>query len=198
MDDELISAIAVPTLQACVTGILTAATAGSLAIVANHDPLTYATLGGSLGMTLSWLYFRHEWYLRVNPQPLPPIEPMRSFPLETVVTHQLALTWNEGKAGSWLGVEDWEKFVDWAISAYQGASLGESHWCGARAPFSKGEYHLMLDKLLEQGIIRTRGKYHAQGYELTAKGRAVCGELSRRAIGNKSNSPTLVTYRPEA
>lgn len=188
--DPVISAVVVPLFQAALTGFLASVAAGTVAILAHwQDPLTTACLVLAVVTLAAWLIFRAEAVDRLHPRPVVKAEPVQVY---QSVTHTLALSWNDGHTGEWLGLQDWEKFRDWAIGVSSGQSLGESHWTGRTAPFSKGEYHQMIDRLLERGIIRMRGKYHAQGYELTGKGRAVTGEITRR-YGNLP-SPTNHRY----
>jgi hypothetical protein len=193
--------VAVPMLQSVVTGILFAflvLTGYWLTLGFTAWRLFWFALAA--GVFIAWLGALGKWRTWIDAvvgidhqqQPTP------VYQLETVQTYRLDIRWNDGQAGDWLDGfgTDWPKLRDWFVAVYLGRSLGESHWCGARAPFSKGEYHIMLDRLNEQGIIRARGKHHAQGYELTARGRAVARAFAERYHEMDANSPTSQRYLP--
>ena len=94
---------------------------------------------------------------------------------------RLSIDWNDGHTGSFSqhGVTQ-EQFIAWCIGVGTGRSLGETHWTGEGAPFTKSQYIQFRDNLLFEGLIRHRGGHYTRGFELTEKGAATCREVIRR------------------
>jgi hypothetical protein len=96
-------------------------------------------------------------------------------------TLRLAIEWNDGHTGSFSQHEvTAQQFVSWCIGVGTGRSLGETHWTGEGAPFTKSQYIRFRDNLLFEGLIRQRGGHYTRGFELTEKGAAMCREVIRR------------------
>jgi hypothetical protein len=114
-------------------------------------------------------------------------------PQEVFTPIKLSIDWNDGQAGlfSELGITQ-DQFIAWCVGVGQGKSLGENHWCGSKGVFSKGEYHIFRDELERRGLLRPKGRHHAQGFALSAKGEAVVTEVTKRFGDNRSpNYPRL-------
>ncbi len=94
---------------------------------------------------------------------------------------RLAINWNDGHSGSFnrYGITQ-KQFVAWFTGAGSGISLGETHWTGEGAHFTKTTYIKFRDALLLDGIIRHREGHYTRGFELTEKGKATCREVIRR------------------
>lgn len=184
-EQNIESAVLVPAGQAIITGVLGGVASWYISAFSNWgDPWEAVGLAASVATLGSWLAFRSSWARRSDVaagvlEPIP--QAARVYQAETV-THRLAITWDGGRAGSWVELAgvDWIKFVTWSVAISRGVSMGENYWIGSHGDFSKGEYHRMLAKLQERGLIRRKGKHHAQGYELSGQGRAVTAELARR------------------
>jgi len=94
---------------------------------------------------------------------------------------RLAIDWNDGHTGSFSQHEITKhQFIAWCIGVGTGRSLGETHWTGEGAPFTKSQYIRFRDNLLFEGLIRHRGGHYTRGFELTSKGLATCREVIRR------------------
>jgi hypothetical protein len=119
--------------------------------------------------------------------------PMEIYPVETKLS--LSVDWDEGRAGLFddLDISD-ALFIEWACGVARGKSLGENHWTGAHNPFSKGQYHAFLDRMVFHGIIRQKGKARTTGYTLTGKGRAITSEVLRRYGDQGNHSPNMIGF----
>lgn len=103
---------------------------------------------------------------------------------------RLAIDWNDGQTGSFSNHKISEQqFISWSIGVDSGISLGETHWTGEGAPFSKSQYILFRDQLLARGFIRKRGDHYTRGFELTEKGAAMCREVVRRYTPHPDQTP---------
>ena len=174
-------AVLVPGAQALICGVLFA-----LAGVAIYHAwgvrtgwaLFWAGLSGVA--FIAWLMVLKRWLswsdalAGIMPAPVEPV----TYASETL---NLRVDWDDGHQGLFaqFGVSR-EMFLTWCAGVATGTPLSENHWTGRGAPFSKGEYHRMRAELERRGFLRLRGKYHAQGYELSSMGQAVVGEISRR------------------
>ena len=177
--------ILVPLLKSVVTGVLLAL-------------FTAALYGVSQGVTLwrmFWLVLSGcilaPWLILMLPRPEKYDGPVILNPQEVITPLKLSIDWNDGQAGlfSELGITQ-DQFIAWCVGVGQGKSLGENHWTGSRGIFSKGEYHIFRDELEQRGLLRQKGRHHAQGFELLAKGEAVVAEVAKRFGGNGSPSPS--------
>lgn len=194
MRNTVESCVLVPVLQSGISGIFVgfAVLSGCAAF---GWPWSWAGVSGCVVMLCAWWYFRREVAIRLDAESglLQPVQvqPVQVQP-EPVQAFALTVAYNEGRAGDMLrfGVSP-EKFTQWAQGVYEGRSLAESQWIGSRGVFSRGEYTRMLAELLNRGYIRHRSRYHAQGFELCAKGRA----LVRGASTPFTHSHTL-THSP--
>ena len=172
--------ITIPLLKSAVTAVLISLFAAAL-------------YGVSLGVTawrLFWVvlagFTMITWLLQMPDKKIlhdrseSKVFPTMSKPLK------VSIRYNDGQAGlfSEFAIHR-DQFIAWCIGADQGRSIGENHWTGAQAIFSKPEYHAFRDELKNRGLIRAKGRHHAQGFELTGKGRALVSEVARRY------SPTL-------
>jgi hypothetical protein len=64
-----------------------------------------------------------------------------------------------------------------------GKGTSESEWAGARHPFSRSEFGAIRAELLKRGLAAwINPDHHAQGWELTAAGRAVMRRIARTAL----------------
>lgn len=106
-------------------------------------------------------------------------------PIQKKEKLHLAIDWNEGQAGNFADL-DIEKglFIAWCCGIDAGKSIGEDHWTGSGGAFSKSQYHKFRDELISRGFLRRRGRHHAQGFELTGKGAALCREVARRSLSS--------------
>jgi hypothetical protein len=173
-NETLETAVLIPLIQAVVTGTLLSVLTGiTVTIFWNERSIEYALVVFAVSSVLGWFAYRADWSRKPMLEP----ELTQEFQNETV---SLALTWNDGQAGEMLYGVDWVKFSTWAVAVVRGKSMGENHWTGTDAVFRKGEYHRMIDNLLEKGIIRRKGQHHSIGYELTGKGRALCNGIERQ------------------
>ena len=108
---------------------------------------------------------------------------------------RLALDWNDGHSGSFSqhGITQ-AQFIAWCTGVGTGISLGETHWTGEGAPFTKSKYIKFRDELLFFGFIRQQGSHYTRGFELTGKGAAMCREVVRRfATHPPRNKPPILT-----
>ena len=182
--------VLIPGLQAGITGALVGVIGGTLAWIGGGDALKWSLLSGAIsGLLALWAGFsawRSAIY-QANQQP----EPVKVYPVEAARL-SLSIDWDEGRAGIFeeLQISD-EMFITWGKGVASGRSLGENHWTGAKNPFSKGQYHAMLDRLIFLGMVRQAGKGRTSGFELTGKGRAVCNAILARY---RQDSPTGVRY----
>lgn len=188
--------IVIPLLKSFITALLVALFAAAWFIPSIPWKLFFVVLSGIC--LVSWLAL-------IVPKPeKSKLQPVILKHQETNTPLKVSIDWNEGQAGlfSSMGITR-DQFIAWCIGANEGRSLGENHWCGSRGVFSKGEYHAFRDELERRGLLRPKGRHHAQGFELTGKGRAVAAEVARRFGENGNLSPTqdpqiLITDRPLA
>jgi hypothetical protein len=180
------AAILLPVAWAGVSGLAGGAIAASLAVVNHSDsPLAWGGLAAGATFTAGWLYGLSWWsglvreILGAHEASLAP-----AYQAETT-TLKLSIDWDEGRAGAFddLHIDD-AAFIQWACEVAKGKSLGENHWTGRANPFSKGEYHAMIDRLEYLGFVRLKGKGRTGGYELTGKGRAVCRGIVLKYAGD--------------
>jgi len=184
------SAVFVPLLQAGVTGSVAAVIGGSLAAMSGGQFFTWAAVVGGVVFLLAWWGSVSWWRSAINPQP----EQAPAVYQAEATRLKLSIDWDEGRAGLFdeLRISD-ELFITWACGVGSGKSLGENHWTGAVNPFSKGQYHNFIDRLIFLGIVRPAGKGRSSGYELTGKGRAVCGAILAR-YGRDTIPPANQSY----
>lgn len=161
-------------LQSLITGLLLASLAWSLyRFWINPHPFTGFIAVASIGAFVTWLKLS-----------LPVRQVLRKAPLHSFESSsplRLAFSWNGGESGSFSEIPiQRDQFIAWCVGAAAGRSIGENHWTGSTGIFSKAEYHHFRDELIARGFIRSQGKHHAQGFELTAKGLAMTREVSRR------------------
>jgi len=65
-------------------------------------------------------------------------------------------------------------------------STSETAWTGAGRPFSRTEYYTLRDELIKAGFGRWKNeRHHAQGWDLTAKGRAVMRGLAPHPLHSR-------------
>ncbi len=191
--------IVIPFLKAIITGVLFSLFAASWFVAAIPWKLFFIVLSGSA--LVSWLAA-----IRFVIKPGLSILDRKSAtvalkPQEVFTPLKLSIDWNDGQAGlfSEIGISR-DQFIAWCVGVGQGKSLGENHWCGSKGVFSKGEYHIFRDELERRGLLRPKGRHHAQGFELSAKGAAVVTEVARRFGDNHSpvyrGLPAVSTYSP--
>ena len=189
--------IVIPLLKSIITAVLVALFAAAWFIGSIPWKLFFAVLSGIC--LVSWL-------ILIIPKPEKARLDRQTLvkPQEIITPLKVSIDWNDGQAGLFaeMGIQR-DQFIAWCIGAAEGRSLGENHWCGSRGVFSKGEYHAFRDELERRGLLRAKGRHHAQGYELTGKGRALAAEISRRFGENGSPYPTqesqrAITARPLA
>lgn len=190
----VVPGVLVPFAQSAITGLLLAAAALSVwQFYQVRDALRLFLAVLACGTLVAWMGALGKWrgwidaaFGRTQPEPT-----------EKPYQLQVALTYNEGQAGDYLVLPvDYQRFEQWAAGIDSGASLGENHWCGSRAIFSKGEYHRLLDELQRRGLVRRAGRHHSSGYCLTSKGQALINELARRHRARLS--PIERRYHPGA
>ena len=166
-------------LQSIITGLLIAGALWSLyRLWVSPGVGTGFVAAAVLGSLLTW---------RSLHKPPPPADSgdlsseKRLDPKQYQTSLRLAFTWNDGQSGSFsdLSIQP-EQFIAWCVGAAAGRSLGENHWTGSAGIFTKADYHSFRDELLARGFIRHRGKHPTSGVELTSKGSAMTGEVSRR------------------
>lgn len=167
--------VIIPLLKSAITAVLVALFATSWFIGSIPWKLFFAVLSG---ICLA------SWLALIIPKPMLDRQTLgKVYPMESQDPKPLkvSIDWNDGQAGLFaeMGIER-DQFIAWCIGASQGRSLGENHWCGSKGVFSKAEYHAFRDELINRGIIKAKGRHHAQGFQLTGKGRAVCAEVARR------------------
>jgi len=186
-------AVLVPGAQALICGVLFA-----LAGVAVYHAwgvrtgwaLFWAGLSGVA--FIAWLMVLKRWLswsdaaVGIMPAPVQAV----TYPTETRL--HLAIDWDQGRGGLFeeLDIDD-ATFIAWACDVARGKSLGENHWTGKHNPFSKGQYHRFLDRLIFQGVVRRAGRTKNLGHELTGKGRAITDEVLSRY---GSPSPASMAY----
>lgn len=185
------AAVLIPGLQAGVTGLIVGILGGTAAALAGENPLLWGFLSGGLVGLWAWAMGISDWRSAIyqSTQPEPDVIYSSSTKLD------LRIDWDEGRSGLFdeLNITD-EQFIVWACGAARGQSLGENHWTGSSNPFSKGQYHAMLNRLMFHGVIRRSGKSKNQGYELSSKGRAVCSAILKRY--ESLPSPANQSYLP--
>jgi hypothetical protein len=190
---SLISGVIIPALQAIITGVMFALFA--VAGWALYNQVTgwrvfFCALAG--GAFIAWIGAVGRWRSWVDAV-LGVAKPDRSD--DNRYRLNLNLLYNDGQAGDFLDLPcDYQRLEAWCAGVAGGKSLGENHWTGAHAPFSKGEYHKLLDELVKRGLVRLRGRHYSSGYELTGKGSALAAELARRY--NARLSPSERRYQP--
>jgi hypothetical protein len=163
-------------------------------------------LASLLDIERPWLYgagvfvvaTSSTWLLLIVPKTQPVSVSKKVYPIETPEPSPLkvSIDWNDGRSGVFarMGITR-DQFISWCIGVDRGRSLGENHWTGRGAVFSKGEYHQMRDELEDRGILRLKHRHHSGGYELTQKGRAVCAEVARQ-FGENGSTPPNTRYLP--
>ncbi len=66
-----------------------------------------------------------------------------------------------------------------ALGPLNGKGTGEAAWTGAGNPFSRSEYAALRAAMLQRGLAAwTNPDHHAQGWELTAAGRAILRKVA--------------------
>lgn len=172
------AAVLVPALQAGAFGLIVAVIGGTVAWITGSNALRWALLSGGVAGLAAFgtgiAVWRDAIY-RANQAANAPVYQVETPRLK------LSIDWDEGRAGLFdeLNISD-QLFITWACGVAGGKSLGENHWTGAANPFSKGQYHSLIDRLIFLGMVRKAGKGKSSGYELTSKGRAVCNALLLR------------------
>ena len=183
--------VLIPGLQAGIIGLMIGIVGGTIAMLAGGDLWKWGLLSGAISSLLAFWAGVSAWRDAIYSTTQP--EPVQVYQSQAEL--KLSIDWDEGRAGLFdeLGITD-AQFIAWACGAARGQSLGENHWTGSRNPFSKGQYHAMLDRLLFHNVIKKAGKARNSGYTLSSKGRAVCSAILGR-YGDLP-SPVRQNYLP--
>lgn len=72
------------------------------------------------------------------------------------------------------------QLISLAQGILNGKGTGEASWTGAQGPFSRSEFSALRDALIRRGLATwLNPNAHAQGWELTAAGRAVMRKIAQ-------------------
>ena len=171
-------AVVVPFLQALATGLLAGMVVLLLCVIGRNDQAgTIALLAGLIVAFLSWFSFRSRWqsvyeamvHVDLSPDDItqesePDPERIRIDVVNLDETQSDFLDLPATK----------EQLIDLAEGLQRGTPFTVGAWSGSRRPFSRSQFEALRGELLARGYIRWQnGRHHAQGIELTAKGRAV-------------------------
>ena len=112
-----------------------------------------------------------------EPIPAPHVTPVR-----------VELVQDNGRHEDWIDLPFPEKLPELAEGLLSGRSYSLSVWTGTGGLFSRAEFEKIRDVLIGRGLAAWRNpEAKAQGWELTASGRAVMRRLSNRSPSPTSN-----------
>jgi hypothetical protein len=181
---DLRSDVAVPCLQATITGLLATVGGGGVAALVGWDVLGVGAVVGGVATGVAWYLL-----LRQHRDLLWDIETITGVDLDgdgkagTPATTRLEVTIpateQHGQQTLILDGLDAtpEQLRTWARGMLQGR-MAESEWYGKGRLFSKGQFYALRQEFIERGLMAwVNEQAHAQGTELTAVGRWVCRGL---------------------
>lgn len=178
---DLVADVAVPFLQAVVTGALVGSllTLALAELVPDYDgDLLLVWAGATLTIsTLAWLFL-----LLDTRKLLWAIERLTGADLDgnQVAGPVVRVEVTSGRREVYFDLPGTpEALATLARGVLNGRSFAEDSWSGRGAPFSRGEFRQIRDALIERGLAVWRNpQAKAQGVELTAAGKSVFQRLA--------------------
>lgn len=172
-----------PLLQAATTGLLTGAAAHALASLFSWQQSPGFAFGLSVA-ALAWLRYRPGNTVTADDASWPTWQ--NFFPTQQntepaqAQTVRVEVIEEQGRKGQYIDLPATAgQLQRLAAAVLRGASLSEGQWTGAGAPFSRAEYRQLREELIRRGLASWRNPHApAQGFELTAAGRAVMRRLA--------------------
>ena len=190
--DPLRDGVAVPGLQAAITGAVCGLAA--LAITAWFELPAWGIAGtvAAVATAGAWLSYRGRWQWLLERitgadlnadgyigKPEPQQAPALSAPIRVEVSR------DEGRAVDFIDLPYPEKLPALAAGLLAGRQFAQTSWVGAGQLFSRSEFDQVRDTMIERGLAAWKNpEAKAQGVTLTAAGRAVMRRLANL-------SPTL-------
>lgn len=180
---DLRSDVAVPCVQAAITGLLATGVSGGVAALVSGDVLTAGGVFGGLVTGVAWLLllWQHRDLL---------------WERETITGIDLDGDGQTGKSMTRIEVKipateqrgSQTKIIDLPATPEQLRTLAqgmldkrmaEGEWCGKGKLFSKPKFYTLRQELIDRGLmVWVNPKAHTQGTELTAVGRSVFRRLA--------------------
>jgi len=191
--DTVEAGVTVPTLQGAIVALFPAiltATLAAAATAALRGPWWIAPLIGlitwsTLASWRVWAYIEQRQLWRNEATQIAAPNSKQTGPPPPLQTIQVEIKENKGHTLQYpnLGIPD-EQLLQFAKGLQTNGNLAEGRWSGGGALFSKPDFIRLRERLIEQRLAKwVNPNAHAQGAELTAKGKAVF-----RAIAH--HSPT--------
>lgn len=179
---DLRSDVAVPFIQAVITGLLATGIGGGVAVCGKWDVAAVGGVVGGLVMGGAWLLL-----LREHRDLLWETEEITGLDLDgdghvgAPVSTTLEIT-IPGDHGKQTKIADLPAAPEQLRALAQGMLRGrmaETEWYGRGKLFSKGKFYALRQELIDRGLmVWVNPKAHTQGTELTAVGRSVFRRLA--------------------
>jgi hypothetical protein len=190
MRESVFAGVAVPALQALVTGLFSGLAACALGLLYKWDQASLTALAiGAVAALLTWTLAARHWQrvlelregIDLQPDSLPGAEP-ESITRVTVVNQ-------EGTSGDYLDLPcNKDQLITLAAGLLRGESFSLGAWTGRGRPFSRAEFERLRAELLARGALEWRNQAApAQGLALSAPGKA----LMRYYASMADDPPTL-------